>query len=151
MGASIRRSWRVSDQLSIFRHTGSVKPMSARRLLKRLVFGACLVVASPMVLVVWLDKRVSKGEALFVCASQLLALIPGLVGTYLRAAYYYASLEKCSWEIHVGFGSIFTHRAASLGIHVSMGTYCVIGHADIGDNVMMASRVSIPSGKRQHF
>jgi acetyltransferase-like isoleucine patch superfamily enzyme len=32
-----------------------------------------------------------------------------------------------------------------------MGAYCVIGHADIGPEVMMGSRVSIPSGKRQHF
>jgi acetyltransferase-like isoleucine patch superfamily enzyme len=32
-----------------------------------------------------------------------------------------------------------------------MGAYCVIGHARIGDEVMMASRVSIPSGKRQHL
>jgi acetyltransferase-like isoleucine patch superfamily enzyme len=125
--------------------------MSARRLLKRVVFGASIVVASPMILGAWFERRVSKGEAVFVCASQLLALIPGLVGTYLRAAYYCASLEKCSWEIHVGFGSIFTHRGASLGTNVSMGAYCVIGHADIGDDVMMASRISIPSGKRQHI
>jgi acetyltransferase-like isoleucine patch superfamily enzyme len=32
-----------------------------------------------------------------------------------------------------------------------MGAYCVIGHARIGDHVMMASRISIPSGKRQHI
>src|SRR5262245_42299430 len=125
--------------------------MSARRMLKRLAFCACLVVASPLTLAVWLEKRLSNGEAVFVCASQLLALIPGLVGTYLRAAYYYASLDKCSWEIHVGFGSVFTHRGASVGSNVSMGVFCVIGQADIGENVMMASRISIPSGKRQHI
>ena len=107
--------------------------------------------AAPMILAAWLEKRVSRGDTVFVCAGQFLALIPGLVGSYLRAAYYYASLEKCSWEIRVGFGSIFTHRGASLDANVSMGAYCVIGHADIGDNVMMASRISIPSGKRQHI
>jgi acetyltransferase-like isoleucine patch superfamily enzyme len=32
-----------------------------------------------------------------------------------------------------------------------MGSYCVIGHARIGEGVMMGSRVSVPSGKRQHF
>jgi len=31
-----------------------------------------------------------------------------------------------------------------------MGGYCIVGTASIGDGVMMASRVSIPSGKRQH-
>lgn len=125
--------------------------MSARRFLKRVLFGASLVLASPMILAGWFERRVSNGEAVFACAGQLLALIPGLVGTYLRAAYYYASLENCSWEIHVGFGSIFTHRGASLAENVSMGAYCVIGHANVGPNVMMGSRISIPSGKRQHF
>lgn len=125
--------------------------MSVRRFLKRLVFGASLVVTSPLILAAWLEKRIGAGEGVFVGLSQFLALIPGYVGTCLRAAYYYASLEKCSWEIHVGFGSIFTHRGASLGPNVSMGAYCVIGHADIGGGAMLASRISIPSGKRQHI
>jgi len=87
----------------------------------------------------------------FVCLNQLLALIPGLVGTYLRGAYYYGSLDKCSWQVHIGFGTVFTNREARLGTSISMGAYCVIGHARIGDHVMMASRISIPSGKRQHI
>lgn len=98
-----------------------------------------------------LEKTVLKGEGVFVGASQFLALLPGAIGVYLRAAFYWATLTGCHWEIHIGFGSIFTHRGATLGKHASMGAYCVIGHADIGAAVMMASRISIPSGKRQHF
>src|SRR5512139_1546918 len=123
--------------------------MSARRFLKLLVFGASLVVVSPMILAAWIEDKVTRGDALFVFLTQLLALIPGLVGTYLRGAYYYGTLEQCSWQVHVGFGSVFTHRDASVGPYVSMGAYCVIGHARIGDHVMMASRISIPSGRRQ--
>jgi acetyltransferase-like isoleucine patch superfamily enzyme len=125
--------------------------MAARRFFKRLVFGACLIVVSPMILAAWIEDRVIRGEAVFVFLSQFLALIPGLVGTYLRGAYYYGSLEKCSWQVHVGFGSVFTYRGASVAPYVSMGAYCVIGHASIGDHVMMASRISIPSGRRQHI
>ena len=125
--------------------------MSARWFLKRLAFVTSLFVVSPLILVSWLEKIIGKGEILFVGTSQLLALIPGFAGTWLRAAYYYASLEKSSWEVHIGFGSIFTHRGATLGKNVSMGAYCVIGHADISSKVMMASRISIPSGKRQHI
>jgi acetyltransferase-like isoleucine patch superfamily enzyme len=115
------------------------------------VFGACVAATSPLILAAWLEKQLGKGEGVFVGVSQFLALIPGYAGVALRAAYYYASFEKCSWEIHVGFGSVFTHRGASLGRNVSMGAYCVIGHADLGDDVMLASRISIPSGKRQHI
>lgn len=124
---------------------------SARQVFKRLVFGASLVVVSPMILAAWIEDRMTRGDAVFVFLTQLLALIPGLVGTYLRGAYYYGTLEDCSWQVHVGFGSVFTHRAASVGPYVSMGAYCVIGHARIGDHVVMASRISIPSGRRQHI
>jgi virginiamycin A acetyltransferase len=125
--------------------------MSMRGFFKRLVFGACFVLVWPMILAAWVEKRVSKGEAVFVCLNQLLALIPGLVGTYLRGAYCYGSLDECSWQVHIGFGTVFTNREARLGTSISMGSYCVIGHARIGDHVMMASRISIPSGKRQHI
>lgn len=125
--------------------------MKVRMFLKRLVFGACLILTSPLILAAWFEKRIGMGEGVFTGVSQLLALIPGYPGSCLRSAYYYASLDRCAWEIHVGFGSIFTHRGASLASHVSMGAYCVIGHADIGSDVMLASRISIPSGKRQHI
>jgi serine acetyltransferase len=125
--------------------------VSPRRWLKVLVFGAALILVAPLMLAAWLEKRLSSSERVFESLSQLLAMVPALPGTYLRAAYYYATLERCSWETHVGFGSVFTHRGARMGSRASMGVYCVIGHADLGDEVMIGSRVSIPSGKRQHL
>lgn len=116
-----------------------------------MVFGVCLVPMAPLILLVWIEKALGAGESIFVAASQLVSLLPGRIGAYFRAGFYWATLEGCSWETHVGFGSIFTHRGASLGTNASVGAYCVIGHARIGSGVMMASRVSIPSGKRQHL
>jgi acetyltransferase-like isoleucine patch superfamily enzyme len=125
--------------------------MKTRRIAKWVIFVISLVCLSPLIIIAWLEKRISKGEMAFIGTSQLLALVPGMFGTWLRSAYYFTSLERCSWEVHVGFGSIFTHRKVTLGKNVSMGSYCVIGHADIGDHAMLASRISIPSGKRQHL
>jgi acetyltransferase-like isoleucine patch superfamily enzyme len=124
--------------------------MNLRRTLKLLAVGAGTILASPAILIVRLES-LWGGERIFVACSQLLSLIPGMVGAYVRSAFYFSTLEKCSWEIHVGFGSIFTHRGVALARNVSMGSYCVLGHVDIGEGVMMASRISIPSGKRQHF
>jgi acetyltransferase-like isoleucine patch superfamily enzyme len=121
-----------------------------RDALKRVAFGIALALVSPLLLIAWLEKRLAAGDTVFAACSQLLSLVPGPIGVQFRAAFYYGALDRCSWEIHVGFGSIFTHRAATLAPHVSMGAFCVIGHADIGAGVRMASRVSIPSGKRQH-
>lgn len=125
--------------------------MSTRQGAKRLVFGMSLLLVSPLIVAAWLEKRMSRKESIFVASSQLLSLIPDLFGVHIRAAFYYAILDRCEREVHVGFGSIFTHRAATLARNVSMGAYCVIGCADIAEGVMMASRISIPSGKRQHL
>lgn len=125
--------------------------MDLRRLSKRAVFGLCWLAISPVLLLTWLERRSGSSEAVFLFFSQAFALLPGVPGTYLRAAYYFVALDACSWENHVGFGSVFSHRGASLGSCASLGSYCVVGHADIGEGAMIASRVSIPSGKRQHF
>lgn len=122
-----------------------------RQRIKLLIFGVAALLVSPLILAAMLERSSFKREGVFVGISQFLSLLPGTVGVYLRAAFYWAALDRCHWEIHVGFGSFFTHRGATLGKNASMGAYCVVGHADIGEEVMMASRISIPSGKRQHF
>lgn len=122
-----------------------------RCLIKFCLFVVCVALVAPLIAIAWLEKHVLPGEVLFTLFAQVLAVAPGLPGSYLRAAYYFGTLEQCSWEIHVGFGTIFTHRGGAIGSRASMGSYCVLGHARIGAEVMIGSRVSIPSGKRQHF
>ncbi len=128
-----------------------VPGFSLRDCVKACVFAVCVVIVSPPIIVTWLEKRLSRSELLFVSLSQSLAVIPAFPGTWLRAAFYWGALEHCSWQVHVGFGSVFSHRGASMGRRASIGAYCVIGHADLGEEVMVGSRVSIPSGKRQHL
>lgn len=122
-----------------------------RRTLKAVVFAASLLLVSPLVALAWLEKSLWRGEALFGFCSQALALVPGFPGRLLRGAFYFGALERCSWETHIGFGCLFTHRRAAVGARVSTGAYCILGHVWIGDDVRMGSRVSIPSGKRQHL
>jgi acetyltransferase-like isoleucine patch superfamily enzyme len=122
-----------------------------RRLLKALVFGTALVVTAPLWLLAQLEQRLWRGEAVYLTGAQLVALLPGILGNYLRGAYYRMTLDVCAWETSIGYGSLFTHRGASVAPNVSTGAYCVIGHARIGAGTMFGSRVSVPSGKRQHF
>jgi hypothetical protein len=122
-----------------------------KRLIKLAIFAVATLVALPAIVLTWLEKRLTRSEIVFVFCAQFVALVPGLPGVWLRAAFYFATLDECSWETHVGFGSLFTHRGGSMGANASMGSYCVLGHAQLGPGVIMASRVSIPSGKRQHF
>lgn len=127
------------------------EPLDMRRFLKKAIFSLALVLTSPLIATSWLDKRLFRSECIFVAEGQFLSLIPGKFGSYLRAAFYFSTLDNGSWEVHVGFGSYLSHRSASLGSHVAIGSYCVIGTASIKEGVVIASRVSIPSGKHQHL
>ncbi len=122
-----------------------------KQVIKATIFAISLAVAMPMILASWLEKRSTRGEAVFLLCTQILAVVPGFPGRWLRGAFYFGALDRCSWETHIGFGTLFTHRGATMGSRVSMGAYCVIGHARLGDELMIGSRVSIPSGKRQHL
>ena len=139
----------VTDQINAANNIP--RGSAARRALKALVFAIAALLVSPLILVTWIESLLVRGEGVFLTCAQLLACLPGPPGAKLRGAFYCATLGNCSWETHIGFGSVFTHRGATLAPHVSMGAYCVIGHANLGAGVMMGSRVSIPSGKRQHF
>jgi virginiamycin A acetyltransferase len=78
------------------------------------------------------------------------ALIPGIVGSYLRVAYYGFTLDRTGKDCHIGFGSYFAHSAASLGDKVGIGAYCVLGQCDIAEDTLLGSHVQILSGSRQH-
>jgi acetyltransferase-like isoleucine patch superfamily enzyme len=119
--------------------------------LKKAVYFLSLIIVSPLILIDRIEKSVSKSEQAFVFMGQWLGLIPGLPGSCLRAAFYSAALEDASPEVHIGFGSLFCHRDAGIGRFSSVGMHCIFGCVRIGEEVMFANRVSIPSGKRQHL
>ncbi len=79
-----------------------------------------------------------------------MALIPGVWGTFLRRAYYRLIFPKVSWQCEIGFGTFFSHPWGIIEDDVYIGPYCILGKTVIGQGSLIASRVSIPSGKRQH-
>jgi virginiamycin A acetyltransferase len=110
----------------------------------------CCLLVSPLILLSRLDRLTGNRQLFFDTSAQFLALIPGIMGVYLRAGFYFATLDRCSWTIHLGFGSCFSRRGASIGRSVTTSAYCVLGDVEIGDEVLIGSRVSITSGKRHH-
>ena len=116
-----------------------------------MLLAVSFILVLPFILASHMEKIFSQSDIFFITQGQLLSLIPGRFGCFLRAAYYFGSLESCSLQIHIGFCSFFSNRSASVGSYVSTGSFCVIGKVSIKDSVMIASRVSITSGKRQHL
>lgn len=125
--------------------------MVVKQAVKRGALAVAAVLTAPLSLLARLERAALGSEHLFVAGGQVLALLPGRLGSFLRLGYYRFTLSACSADVVIGFGSYFSQSRARLGRRVSIGAYCVLGMADIDDDVMVASRVSIPSGKRQHL
>lgn len=117
-----------------------------KHFIKGLVNCFFLTLASPLAVL----YKITGSHDLFAGQAQLLSLVPGKTGSYLRVAYYRMTLERCPAGGYIGFGSFFAHPEVELGIGYYIGAYNIIGMASLGNHVTIASHVSILSGKRQH-
>ena len=124
--------------------------MGYMKTVKRSMFWIFYILLLPIAFMVWIDKVAFNSKGIFAFFACLLSLLPGKTGSLLRVAYYYHTLENCSKDTAIGFGSFFSQREACIGKFVSIGAYSILGKVEIEDHVLIASRVSIPSGKRQH-
>ena len=110
---------------------------------------ATLCVA-PLLLSFWVSAQlVGRDRAMF-SASQAISLVPGLLGQYLRRAFYCRTLASCHPTVAIEFGSLFSQAGARLGENVYIGPMCHLGLVDIGKDALIASGVHIPSGPITH-
>jgi acetyltransferase-like isoleucine patch superfamily enzyme len=86
---------------------------------------------------------------LFQFFAQMVALVPGLPGDYLRVCYYAMTITKCPLSSRISFGSFFAQSAVTIERAVYIGAYCVIAKCHIGERTQIASHVQIFGG-RQH-
>lgn len=122
-----------------------------RKLVKYAAFGVALVCVSPLVLAARLEALVAPAsERVFGAAKEILSLVPTVVGSYLRTAYYWAVCTSVAMDAHFLLGSMVAHRNVRIGRRTIIGPYSIIGYADIGDDVLIGARVSVLSGKYQH-
>lgn len=82
--------------------------------------------------------------------SQMVSLFPGLIGVYLRAAFYRLVLNNTSQNTVIGFGTLFSQHDTHISDGVYIGPQCNIGKCRIQANCLLGSGVHIMSGKGQH-
>lgn len=121
-----------------------------KRFLKALARGLALALVLPAVLGYRLQACLLPREQAFAGWSQLMALLPGLSGVYLRHAFYRMVLPQCDTDACIGFGTIFSHPTARIGRTVYIGAYCCLGDVTLEDDVLLASGVSVVNGIAQH-
>jgi acetyltransferase-like isoleucine patch superfamily enzyme len=88
--------------------------------------------------------------AIYLIGAHTMALIPGIIGNMLRAAWYRLTLIHCSQDVTISFGTFFSQQSASVARNVSIGSYCVIGSASIGEGTLISSSAQITSGVHDH-
>lgn len=74
----------------------------------------------------------------------------GYYGVLVREIFYKRTLHKCGLRLKVHYGAFFVYPTAEVGDDVTVEEYCVVSNCSIGDDVILAARVSIMSGSRHH-
>ena len=121
-------------------------------LVKQILNFVCKIIMLPLVVPTKLERWLISphSEAVFGFCAQLVALLPGMPGMFLRRAYYSLTLDECSDHCFIGFGTIFSHPQAVVKDNVYIGKYALIGSAHIEENSLIGSRTSIVSGSGLH-
>lgn len=115
-------------------------------MIKRLAQGVALVLVAPAALLCGFGRV----RMVFTIFAHGYAQAPGILGDYLRIAFYRLTLEQCSLNSRISFGSFFAHPEARVAEGVYIGSYCVLGRVHIGARTQIASAVQVLSGKHQH-
>lgn len=106
----------------------------------------------PFVILCKLEEVLSanKVTVIFNTCTHLLALLPGLPGVFLRRGFYSLTLDECSLNCYIGFGTIFSQKDTTVKKHVYIGSYAIIGSSFLGEYSLIGSRASILSGTALH-
>ncbi len=121
-----------------------------KELLKRCAYLLSVFLVLPL-LIPFRLKALLKGRDDALCEiTELLALLPGQEGRYLRNAFLRLTVEHCDPSARIGFGTTFSKAGVRINGGVYIGSFCSIGLATIGNDALLASGTYVTSGSHQH-
>lgn len=121
-----------------------------KQTLKSMIAGFFAVLVLPCVLAYRLQATFCGATRAFPGWSHLMSLFPGITGVYLRQAFFRQTTAGCEADACISFGTLFSDPGVRIGRSAYLGNYCSIGNVAIGDDVLIASHVSVMNGVRQH-
>lgn len=124
--------------------------MSLRKSLKSTIQLFSALVMAPVTLSYYLLSLIFTPDSLLSGFSQLLSLLPGKLGVYLRVGFYRFSLKACSPDAVISFAVLLSQTDIDIGSGAYIGPQCNIGKCAIGKDTLLGSGVHIMSGKGQH-
>lgn len=118
--------------------------------IKQILFTLCALLIAPITLFYFIFALVFNKDSILTSCSQLLSLLPGKLGVYLRAGFYRFTFTHCSPDAVISFLVLFSQADTEIAEGVYLGAQCNIGRCCIGKNTLLGSGVHIMSGKGQH-
>jgi virginiamycin A acetyltransferase len=121
-----------------------------RELTKSAVRGLAFLAILPALLSYVIRSAVLGRDRALEGSTQMLSLIPGLPGQYLRRAFLTRAIARCAPSTVVGFGTILSKAGARLDENVYVGPGCFLGLVHLERDVLVGSGVHITSGRHTH-
>jgi len=119
-------------------------------LAKSVARAAANVAAMPILAVHALKVPVLGKDRALEGSTQLLAMLPGLCGEYVRRAFLAWMIAECHTSATICFGTILSKTATRIGENAYVGPYCSLGSVTIERDALIATGVHILSGGRIH-
>ena len=124
--------------------------MPLRELIKTLALSFATVAVSPALLSFWVRSQFIGPDRALEGSTQMLSLVPGVVGQYLCCAFLVRCLEQCDASVTVGFGTLFSQTGSRLERNTYIGPGCHLGLVHLEADVLIGAGVHIPSGGATH-
>jgi acetyltransferase-like isoleucine patch superfamily enzyme len=121
-----------------------------REALKGLCRGCATVIVLPNLISFAVRSRVMGRDRALEGSTQLLSLVPGIGGQYLRRAFLSHALVACDPTAAISFGTIFSQAGARVDANVYVGPQCILGRVHLERDVLLGSGVQITSGRHTH-
>jgi len=122
----------------------------ARDALKATAHAVATILIAPMLASFAVRRRVLGADRALEGSSQLLALVPGVFGQYLRRAFLARVLDYCDRSATIEFGTIFSEVRARIDARAYIGPRCHLGRVHIEHDALVADGVHVPSGPATH-
>src|SRR5262249_24441869 len=90
-----------------------------------------VILTTPLSLLPGLVGALTGGVGCFTVWSELLSLVPGKLGIFVRRGFHRMILDKLATDCSLGFGTTIAHRQVRIGRGVYVGNRCTIGRVAI--------------------
>src|SRR5262249_14063242 len=132
-------------------HVPPTESSAFREAAKAVARFVALIAVFPVLVCFWLNAALVGRNRALESASQLLSLLPGVTGQYLRRAFLDRVLARCHSSALVEFGTLFSQVGAVIDENVYVGPRCQLGFVHLERDVLLAANVQIPSGGKTHY